>query len=210
MLSKEQWNEVLIERHTKEVHDKISSASVIIAGLGGLGSNIAVALTKAGIGHLCLVDFDVVEPSNLNRQAYTMSSLGLYKTEALKKILLSINPYLKITTCCTKVTEENIPSIFKNFNIICEAFDKADNKAMLVNYILEHYPDKKLVSASGMAGYKSSNTIKTRKVMKNFYLCGDETSGIESGLSLMAPRVGICANHQANMILRLILGIEDV
>ena len=98
----------------------------------------------------------------------------------------------------------------KNEDIICEAFDKADNKAMLVNYILEHYPDKKLVSASGMAGYKSSNTIKTRKVMKNFYLCGDETSGIESGLSLMAPRVGICANHQANMIIRLILGIEDV
>lgn len=210
MLTKEQWNSMLIERHTKEVYDKISSASVIIAGLGGLGSNIAVALTKAGIGHLCLVDFDTVEPSNLNRQAYSMNSLGRYKTEALKDILLSINPYLKITTCCLEVTEYNIPLVFQNFNIVCEAFDNADSKAMLVNYILEHYPDKKLVSASGMAGYNSSNTIKTRKVMKNFYLCGDETSGIEDGLSLMAPRVGICAYHQANMILRLLLGIEDV
>lgn len=209
MLSREQWNSMLIERHTKEVHDKISSASVAIAGLGGLGSNVAVALTKAGIGHLCLIDFDTVEPSNLNRQAYSMSSLGRYKTEALKDILLSINPYLKITTSCIKVTEQNIPLIFENFNIICEAFDNADNKAMLVNYILEHYPSKKLVSASGMAGFSSSNTIKTRKVMKNFYLCGDETSGIEDGLSLMSPRVTICANHQANMILRLILGIEE-
>lgn len=134
----------------------------------------------------------------------------MYKTDALKSLLLKINPYLEIQTDCVKVTEDNLVSLFQDNDIICEAFDVPENKALLVNGVLEHFPEKYLISGSGMAGYESSNLIHTRKVTSHFYLCGDETSEVSYGHGLMAPRVAICAAHEANMVTRLILGETDV
>jgi sulfur carrier protein ThiS adenylyltransferase len=210
MPSEDELEALMVARHTPYVHEKVKKARVAIAGLGGLGSNIAVALARTGVGHLHLVDFDIVEPSNLNRQAYKIGHLGMKKTEALKSELKDINPYIKITIDDIKVTEENAVSLFENDPIVCEAFDRPEYKAMLVNTLLEHQPWVKLVAASGLAGYESSNFITTTKVFNNFYLCGDRESSAQPGRGLMAPRVSICAGHQANMILRLILGIEDV
>ena len=136
--------------------------------------------------------------------------IGMYKTDALKSLIQKINPYIDIQTDCVKVIEENLISLFENAGIICEAFDNPEAKAMLVNGILEHFPEKKLVSASGMAGYGSSNTIRTRRLMKNFYLCGDQVTEPTYGNGLMAPRVAICAAHEANMITRLLLGEEEI
>lgn len=209
-LTHEQINEALYERHTSEIQELLSRGNVAIAGLGGLGSNIAYSLARIGVGHLHLIDFDVVDITNLNRQQYFIEHLGMYKTDALKSLLQKINPYLDIHTDCVKVTEENLTELFKDNDIICEAFDCPEAKSMLVNGILEHFPEKKLVSASGMAGYESSNTIRTRRITRNFYLCGDRTTESVPGKGLMAPRVAICAAHQANMITRLILGEENV
>lgn len=209
-LTHEQIYEALYARHTPEIQELLSRGNVAIAGLGGLGSNIAYSLARIGVGHLHLIDFDVVDITNLNRQQYFMEHLGMYKTDALKSLLQKINPYLDIHTDCVKVTEENLTELFENNDIICEAFDCPEAKAMLVNGILEHLPEKKLVSASGMAGYESSNTIHTRRITRNFYLCGDRTTESVPGKGLMAPRVAICAAHQANMITRLILGEENV
>lgn len=210
MPSEDELEALMMARHTPYVHKKVKSARVAIAGLGGLGSNVAVALARTGVGHLHLVDFDIVEPSNLNRQAYKISHLGMKKTEALQSELKDINPYIKVSIDTTKVTEENAAALFEKDNIVCEAFDRPEYKAMLVNTLLEKRPEVKLVAASGMAGYESSNSIITKKVFKNFYICGDGKIGAEPGRGLMAPRVSICAGHQANIILRLILGIEDV
>lgn len=209
-LTHEQIYEALYARHTPKIQELLSRGNVAIAGLGGLGSNIAYSLARIGVGHLHLIDFDVVDITNLNRQQYFMEHLGMYKTDALKSLLQKINPYLDIHTDCVKVTEENLTELFENNDIICEAFDCPETKAMLVNGILEHFPEKKLVSASGMAGYESSNTIHTRRITRNFYLCGDRTTESVPGKGLMAPRVAICAAHQANMITRLILGEENV
>ena len=134
----------------------------------------------------------------------------MYKTDALKSLLEQINPYLDIRTDCIRVTRENLRELFADAPIVCEAFDDPVAKAMLVNGILEYFPKKKLVSATGMTGADSSNTITTRRVMKNFYLCGDAVSEPSYGNGLMAPRVAICAAHEANMITRLLLGKEDV
>ena len=209
-LTREQINAALNERHSPETQAILSEGNVAIAGLGGLGSNIAYSLARIGVGHLHLIDFDVVDITNLNRQQYFLEHLGMHKTDALKSLLLKINPYLDIRTDCVKVTEENLTELFKDNEIICEAFDRPEAKAMLVNGILEHFPEKKLVSASGMAGYGSSNTIRTQRIMKNFYLCGDRSTEPAPGKGLMAPRVAICAAHEANMITRLILGEEDI
>ncbi|WP_310603175.1 sulfur carrier protein ThiS adenylyltransferase ThiF [Anaerosporobacter sp.] len=208
--TREEVYEELCKRHTRKVQERLWNAKVAVAGLGGLGSTIAIALARVWVGKLHLIDFDQVDLSNLNRQQYRMSDLGMYKTEALKEQLLSINPYLDIRMDTVKVTEENVKQLFEEDEIICEAFDRPEAKAMLVNAFFEHYPNKRLVAGSGMAGYESSNTIQTRKVAKNFYLCGDGTTGIEVSNGLMAPRIGICASHEANMIVRLILGEDEV
>ena len=200
VLSKEAIVAALNERHSPEKQKLLSAGRVAIAGLGGLGSNVAYALARIGVGHLHLIDFDVVDITNLNRQQYFMEHIGMYKTDALKSLLLKINPYLDIDTDCIKVTEENLTKLFCDDLIVCEAFDNPEAKAMLVNGILEHFPEKKLVSATGMAGYGSSNTIRTQKLMKNFYLCGDRETAPTYGNGLMAPRVAICAAHEANMI----------
>lgn len=209
-LTKEEIYTALDERHSPETQKLLSAGNVAIAGLGGLGSNVAYALARIGVGHLHLIDFDVVDITNLNRQQYFMEHIGMYKTDALKSLLLKINPYLDIRTDCVKVTEENLETLFQNDPIVCEAFDRPEAKAMLVNGILEKFPEKKLVSATGMAGYGSSNTITTKRLMKNFYLCGDRVTEPTYGNGLMAPRVAVCAAHEANMITRLILGEEEV
>lgn len=208
--TKEELEEAMDKRFSKEVYKKLKNAKVAVAGLGGIGSHIAVNLARSGVGKIHLVDFDRVDLTNLNRQAYTIEHLGKLKTEALKEILLNINPYLDITTKTVKVTEENVISIFNKYPIVCEAFDNPDNKAMLVNNLLEKLEGVKVVSSSGMAGYESSNLIKTTKVMRNFYLCGDRVTDAYSGIGLMSGRVNICAGHASNMVIRLILGIEEI
>lgn len=209
-LSKEEIYAALNERHSPEIQAVLSAGNVAIAGLGGLGSNVAYSLTRIGVGHLHLIDFDVVDVTNLNRQQYFMEHVGMYKTEALKSLLMKINPYIEIKTDCVRVTEENIKELFCDNDIVCEAFDNPDAKALLVNGIMEYFPEKKLVSASGMAGFGSSNSIVTRRITKNFYLCGDRVTAPSYGNGLMAPRVAVCAAHEANMITRLILGEEKV
>lgn len=205
MLSRREFEEVLYSRHTKAVQEKLGSARVCIIGLGGLGSNIAISLARIGIGCLHLIDFDVVEPSNLNRQQYQMKHLDLPKTEALSQVLRDINPYVELIVDDIKVTEDNVEMLLKEDTFICEAVDNPEAKAMIVSKILEHMLEKIVVAASGMAGYGDSNQIQTKQIAKNFYLCGDFVSEVKPGHGLMAPRVAICAGHQANKIVQLIL-----
>lgn len=207
--TRKEFETALINRFSLDTYEKFKHAKVAIAGLGGLGSNIAVMLARTGIGHLKLIDFDRVDITNLNRQHYTIDHLGEEKTKALRSILEQINPHIDITTETVYVDNNNIESLFGGYSIVCEAFDKAENKAMLVNGLMEYFPDAKIVAGSGMAGYGSSNDIKTRKVMRNLYLCGDGKTDVEEVIGLTAARVNICAGHQANMIIRLIMGLEE-
>ena len=162
--TKEAIYKVLCNRHTKENQDKLMQAKVAIAGLGGLGSNVAVALARVGIGQLHLIDFDKVDLSNLNRQHYFINHLGMNKTDALAEQLLQINPYLHIIKDCIKLTENNITDLLKDDDYICEAFDVPENKAHARKHCLRTVSRKKnLWAASGMAGFGDSNAIHTRK-----------------------------------------------
>lgn len=198
----------LTARHTPRVHEKVKKAVVGIAGLGGLGSNAAVALARIGVGKLILVDFDVVEPSNLNRQQYFIRHIGMKKTEALKEIIGECNPFVEAHIVNAFLDENNIEEIFKEAHIIIEAFDNPVSKAVLTNTVLSKMKDKKIIAASGMAGYFPSNTIVTRKVRENFYIVGDMENEAQPGMGLMAPRVSIAANHEANAALRIIMNEE--
>ena len=199
--------EDLLKRNVKGISEKLKEAKVCILGLGGLGSNVAVLLARSGIGYLKLVDFDIVEASNLNRQQYRISHIGIKKTEAMKSIIKEINPFVETEVLDIKIDRKNIYSTVGDIEIVVEAFDRAETKAMTLEELLTD-KNKIVVSASGMAGLGSANEIVTRKIKDNFYLIGDNYSDYEEYSGIMSTRVMICAAHQANVVLRLILGEE--
>lgn len=207
--TKEEMQKALELRHTKELQSRLLRSSVAVCGLGGLGSAVAIALARTGIGKLHLIDFDCVDLMNLNRQQYAVCDLGRPKPEALRDEILRFAPYCEIETDFVRLTEDNASKLLAAEDYICECFDDAEQKAMLTNSVLTELPEKILVGASGMAGYGRSNEIITRKIMNRYYLCGDGTSEICRDYGLMAPRVMICAAHQANTIIELIAGKED-
>ena len=208
--TKEEWYKALCERHGEDIQKKFTSAAVAICGLGGLGSNIAVALARAGVGKLILIDFDKVDITNLHRQQYKANQIGVNKTDALAYNLCEIAPFTTVEIHCVRITENNAEQLLGNADIICEAFDDALCKAMLTNLVLEKLPSKYLVVSSGMAGMGSANTIKTRRISKKLYICGDEVSDVKVEGSLISSRVMICAAHQAHMVLRILANEFEV
>lgn len=202
--TKAEMTQALCDRHGAALQARFSAATIAVCGLGGLGSNIAVALARTGIGRLILIDFDRVDITNLHRQQYKAAQVGQYKTEALAENLREIAPYAELVTHSLRLDEHNAAELLRNADVICEAFDHAEEKAMLTNAVLETMPDKYLVAASGMAGLGSANHIKTRRVTKHFYLCGDEVSDVADGIGLVSPRVMLCAAHQAHTVLRIL------
>ncbi len=206
MITKEDFDRALVARHGQNNQARFAGATVAICGIGGLGSNIAISLTRAGIGKLILIDFDEVDITNLHRQQYKFNQVGMPKTEALKQNLLELNPFIKLETHQVMVTEENAMDLLKEADVICEAFDKAECKAMLVNLVMAELPDKYLLSGSGMAGFGSANEIVTKRVSKHFYMSGDGVSDVNAGIGLISSRVMVCAAHEAHMVLRILMG----
>lgn len=202
-MTREEWFTALEERQGAELVRRLSESCVAVCGLGGLGSNVAISLARAGVGTLRIFDFDRVDISNLHRQQYKISQLRMHKTDAMKEIVAEINPYCNVITHTVRLTEENL-SLVSDCDIVCECFDNAESKAMLVNGIAERYPDKYIVSASGMSGLHTGNTITTKKLGKRLYICGDGESDVKDDITLFAPRVMLCASHQANTVLRII------
>ncbi len=201
-------NAALQKNLTQAQQNALQNARVAVVGLGGLGSNIAVSLARLGVGHLYLYDFDKVELSNLNRQYYFLGDVGQYKADALAIHLRQINPYADLHAQVVRVTPENIPTLLTDCDIICEALDAAESKAMLVSNVLSTWNDKKLVAGNGIAGFGAAKEIITKRISKNFYLCGDGTNDFHD-LPLCGARVALCAAQQALIVARIILGLED-
>ncbi|MDD6279937.1 MAG: thiamine biosynthesis protein ThiF [Oscillospiraceae bacterium] len=208
--TKEEWNRALSGRHGNDLQKKFNSATVAVCGLGGLGSNIAIALARAGIGKLILIDFDKVDITNLHRQQYKAEQIGKFKTEALSENLKEIAPFSELQTQTVRITDKNAAELLKDADIVCEAFDDAECKAELCNTVLSKMPEKYLVAASGMAGLGSPNIIKTRRVTSRFYLCGDEVSDVNDNICLVSSRVMLCAAHQAHTVLRILANEFDL
>ena len=207
--SEKEMNRALADRCGDRLAGAFSRAVVAICGLGGLGSNIAVSLVRAGVGTLILIDFDKVDITNLNRQQYKAFQVGMDKTEALAANLAEINPYTRLLTHQVRITENNAARLLEAADMICEAFDDPVQKSMLVNTVLEKLPSKYLIAASGMAGIASANDIKTRRISERFYLCGDGVSDSAEKPGLLSARVALCAAHQAHMVLRLLAGFKE-
>ncbi len=204
MPTREEFISALKKRHGEALQERFSSATVAVCGLGGLGSNIAISLARLGIGKLILIDFDKVDITNLHRQQYKVSQIGKLKTQAMAENLKEIAPYTDIQTYTERICESNAENLLKEADIICEAFDNPECKAMLADIVPEKMPDKFLVAASGMAGLGSPNGIKTKRITNRFYLCGDGVSDVSDDIGLVASRVMLCAAHQAHTVVRIL------
>lgn len=199
---------LMTARHTPGVHHRIKVAVVGIAGLGGLGSSVAVALARLGVGTLILADYDVVEPSNLNRQQYFADQIGMSKVSALTANLRRINPYGIFTGRRIRLDGDNLASVFEDAAVLVEAFDSPEAKAMLVNTAAERMPRCFVVAASGLAGFGASESIGISRFGGRGFVVGDGVTAAAPGVGLMSPRVGVAAHHQANLVLRILLGEE--
>ena len=184
----------------------LEKAKIGVAGLGGLGSNVLAHLVRAGIRRFVAADFDVVSASNLNRQFFFADQVGKKKTEALAENLRRISCRLELDFRDLNLTEENIPELFADCDIVVEAFDKAEAKTMLIGALSK--TDIPVVAASGLAGFGKSNDIRLHKVNPRLYIAGDLTSGISPELAPASPRVGIAAAMEANTVIALLLGEE--
>lgn len=203
----EEMERLLYARHTPGVQGKIKDRTIGIMGLGGLGSVVAIALARIGVGSVLLADYDVVEPSNLNRQQYFIDQVGMKKTSAMRQNLARINPYVKVETFDDELTESNIPLVFQGVDVLVECFDGARMKATALRTALRELPDVGYVGASGLAGFDANDLITTKKIRHNVYVVGDGEAEAKPGQGLMAPRVGLAAHHQANQVLRILLGL---
>lgn len=188
-----------------EIKEKLSTKTVGIAGCGGLGSNCAVALARSGVGKLVVVDFDEIIESNLNRQYFFHNQIGMKKAYALQEILFRINPDIKVLAKDKKLDEDNIPVIFKECDVIVEAFDLAEMKQMIIETVLSIMPDKPIVSGVGLAGWGHNEAFQTKKYGM-LTVCGDMSTEVTDELPPLAPRVAIVANMQANVVMELLLG----
>ncbi len=181
---------------------KIEKVRIGIAGAGGLGSNCALNLVRVGFKKFTIVDFDVVEASNLDRQFYFADQIGKNKVEALKENLLRINSELELEVKKNKIEKENVGKLFKDCEIVVECFDKAEYKSMIVEEML--LDNKFIVSVSGVGGIGNSDEIKIKKIKENFIVVGDLKSDIQISPAL-SPRVIIAAAKQADVILEYVL-----
>lgn len=184
----------------------LRDAVVAVLGCGGLGSNVATLLVRAGVGELVLVDFDVVDESNLSRQMFFRDQIGMPKPVALAATLQRIDPTVRLTPYVRRMEAHTIAELIAGAHVVVEAVDQAETKAMIANTVMEISPDTPLVMGSGLAGVSDANEIVTERLSETLWVVGDQTSDIREGLPLFSSRVMIAAAHQAHAVIRILLG----
>ncbi|MCX5869447.1 MAG: sulfur carrier protein ThiS adenylyltransferase ThiF [Deltaproteobacteria bacterium] len=203
-MEKERYLRELYTRNPPESLDKLQNKVVGITGAGGLGSNIAISLLRAGVQRFIIADYDRVELSNLNRQYYFLDQVGMTKTAALHQNLLRINPYIQTTLHCTRITADNLTDLFAEAHLLIEAFDDPEMKAMAANRWLQSFPDRFIITGSGISGYGMNSTLDIT-VYGKLVICGDQKTQYTKEIGLTAPRIGLVAQMQANAALEILL-----
>lgn len=190
---------------SRSVRDRLRTRSVGIAGAGGLGSNAAAALARAGVGCLVIADHDIVQGPNLDRQFYFLDQVGRLKVEALAENIRRIDPSCRVEAHPVRLDSESAERIFRDCDLVIEAFDSAEAKDMLVRTMLTRFPGRPIIAASGLAGWGRSNDMKARR-SGDLTIVGDERTEVSSETPPLAPRVAMAAGMEANEALEILLG----
>jgi sulfur carrier protein ThiS adenylyltransferase len=196
----------IFDRNVPGSTSVLETCTVGVAGCGGLGSNAAVSLARAGIGGLILADFDLVEESNLNRQAFFLDDIGAPKVAALAGYLRRINPAIRLMLHDIRLEAAVVAEVFGAADLLLEAFDRAESKRWLIEAWCRAFPDRPVVAASGLSGLGKTEGMRVHRAGR-IVVCGDESSDLSEGLC--APRVAIAANMQANVAVELLVGRAD-
>lgn len=194
----------LVNKLGKDGLKKIENARIGIAGAGGLGSNCAAYLVRAGFKKLTIIDFDRVQEENLDRQFYFIDQVGRIKVEALRENLLRINPALEIKIHAKKLEKDNIKELLGPCDIVAECLDSAELKCLFVQELVKL--EKFVVAVSGLGGIGLSDEIRIHKKGRYLRVVGDLKSDIEQKPAI-SPRVSIAAAKQADIILEHVLKI---
>lgn len=165
----EEWRSRTALLIGEESVNKLKESNVLIAGVGGVGSSVAEMLVRAGVGHLTLIDCDIVNESNLNRQMIALrSTLGKSKVEVAGKRYLDINPSVILNLKNEYLSEDNVDSILsaENFDFVIDAIDTLSPKIKLLLYCLKN--DIPVISAMGAGGKTDPGCIKQTDISKTF------------------------------------------
>ncbi len=194
-------------QHTRDtLRARLGEARVGIAGLGGLGSNVAWMLARSGVRRLVLVDFDAIDETNLDRQFYFADQVGRMKADALAENLRRIAPDVELETHAVRITADTFAELFAGVDVFVEALDWAEEKSAIIALASDHLPGVPIVAASGLAGYGPANDITTHEIADGVYIVGDFASAADAEHPLVASRVALAAAHQALLVVRLLLG----
>ena len=194
----------LARHYSGEQLRRLATVRVGIAGAGGLGSNCAMLLARNGVRHLVIVDFDQVEPSNLNRQCYFAADVGRAKVAALGRHLHSLDPDLDLSLVEARLEPSSLASIFAGCGIVVEALDSPKAKAMLCNHFARPDSGVFLACASGLGGF-GGPPMGMRRLGPNMVCVGDFVTEADNHNPPLGPRVMQAAAMQADAVLGHIL-----
>jgi len=157
---RDNWQERSIQLYGREAWGKISDASVLVAGMGGVGSMAAEMICRAGVGKMCIVDMDIINPSNLNRQIPALhSALGRRKAEVMGERLLDINPGLVLDVRDDFLKDEKIPELLEEpFDYVVDAIDTLSPKIYLIYHALKK--ERRLTSSMGSGGKMDPSLVR--------------------------------------------------
>jgi len=186
----------------------LAASKVGIAGAGGLGSTCAASLVRAGLKSIVVADFDTVSETNLDRQFYFARQIGMAKVVALAENLKAIDPSVEIEAHSLRLDPANLPLLFSGCDILVEAVDDAETKAMIIETALTCFPKAHVVAASGLAGIGSLEKLKVVHRGK-FHICGDFENEVRTDNPPFAPRVSIVANMEADIVLQILVAEAD-
>jgi len=196
--------------YLEKVRAYLKKCTVGIAGCGGLGSNCAISLIRAGVGKVIIADYDIVTRENLERQYYFNDQIGMLKVHALKSNIHRIDPSVSVKAFDLKLCSSDVIELFGGCDVIVEAFDKAEMKQMIIETVHNNLPEKTLVAGIGLAGVGMTDSLKVYR-NGNIVVCGDQVTEISENTPLFASRVGIVSNMQANEVLDILLSkCEDL
>jgi len=201
--------QIMLDDIDIEGQEKLLAACVLIVGVGGLGSPVAMYLSAAGVGHLILADFDTVDLSNLQRQiAHTTDRIGLTKVESAAQTLRALNPDIKITGLAQALDADSLASYIAHLNVVVDCCDNFATRFAINAACVE--AKTPLVSGAAIRLEGQITVFDNRDSNSPCYRClYDEDSEEDTTCAangVLSPLVGIIGSMQALEAIKLICG----
>jgi len=203
--------QIMLPQIDVEGQEKLQASRILIIGMGGLGSPVAMYLAAAGVGHLVLVDDDVVELSNLQRQiAHNSSDVGLNKVDSAKQTIQNLNPEVKVTTFCTRLNDEELYHEVSAADVVIDGSDNFSTRFALNKASVKSKTPLVSGAAIRMEGQVSVfNKTPSSPCYRCLYKDEGELDASCSNNGVLSPVVGIIGSIQATEAIKVLLDLGE-